>query len=402
MDTRYSHPLVDQLWSTAWTYDAWLQIEAATLVVQQVQGIVPKNDELIDQLTNTQPSLHASLNIAKREETTKHDVAAFLQWIREEVLNKHEDGRWVHFGLTSSDVVDTAQGMRFRAMHRPILSALGNVISELTRLVGDDTALIGRTHGQPAELITMRARAYGWTELLATGATELSRRTSRMAVCKLSGTVGTYAHNPPEVERGVAMALNLQPHGPGATQIVPRARLAAWANAANLTVQACAKIAHDVRLMGLLGETTPVQTEGQVGSSAMAHKINPIRAEKIAGMARMATGYASMLSDLGTWLERDISQSSVERVAVPDLWHVTMHTIEQTTLMLRELQLDQQAIEQGIRQTPELLVHTATLDLIRGGFPIEDARRLALMEQNGIITTPDDAEGAMRNYPSTR
>lgn len=401
MDTRYSHPQVAALWSTEWTYDTWLRIERITLAAQIEYKVIPEaNCNEAAQLMRTEPEVapeHAVEDIARIERRTKHDVAAFLEWVRSHY--PPEVGRWLHFGLTSSDVVDTAQGIRFRAMHPTALGALGNLMSALSEKTLDDTALIGRTHGQPAELITMRTRAYGWLSLLATGAADLSRDTSRVGVCKMSGTVGTYAHNPPEIEQQVARTFKLRPHGPGATQIATRASLAAWAASANNVVQACAKIAHDIRLMGLLGETAPVLADGQVGSSAMAHKVNPIQAEQIAGMARLASGYAMMLADLGTWLERDISMSSVERIAVPDLWHVTLHTIVQTTKLIQGMKLDCPQIEDQIRHTPNLLVHTKTLDLVRGGYHIDEARRLAMVDQHGLITTPEDAFGATMNYP---
>lgn len=375
MDDRYVHPRVSELWSPAWTYAAWLEIETTTLRAQIGEGIVPDTDETTGLLARMQ---HLSFQdthipeIRRIEEKTKHDVVAFLIWLRGEV-GQDSSGRWIHFGLTSSDVVDTAQGMRFRAMHRIVLAALGSLISETTRLIDDRTPVIGRTHGQVAEPMEMRARAWGWLGMLQTGVAELSRRTSHMGVCKLSGPVGTFAHNPLPIEVSVADQLNLRPVGNGATQIASRAALAVWATAANLTVQACAKIAHDIRLMTLLDEVKVPMADGQVGSSSMAHKCNPIRAERIGGLARMASGYALMLSDLSTWLERDIAHSSVERVAVPDLWHITMFCLEETTAILRGFDVQPQVEMPG-----DAYVSWFTLRYIERGHDIEIARKLAL------------------------
>jgi adenylosuccinate lyase len=403
MDPRYANPEVTELWSPGWTYGAWLAIETRTLKHQRDAGIVPAEEtqELLDRLYGLAVQDSDVEDIASYEEETRHDVVAFLRWLREDAVGgglPRDDVRWLHFGLTSSDVVDTAQGMRFREMYECVVGQMNTLISALTRHTLSDTPVVGRTHGQVAEPMSMRARAEGWISLLAPVAADLSRNTRRVAVCKLSGPVGTYAHNPPEIEVKVAMDLDLRPHGMGATQIASRAPLAAWAASANLVVQALAKIAHDIRLMTLLGETETKMAPGQVGSSSMAHKRNPIRAERIEGLARMAEGYASMLGKLGTWLERDIAQSSVERVAVPDLWHVLMFAIEETTTILRLL---------GVKwpeedASGEAYVSWFTLRAIEQGMPVEEARAHAIKESKFQIGRPQSPVTYMANYPSSR
>lgn len=390
------------LWSLPSTYAQWLHIESTVLFHQLKQGIVPEGSPraLSNDLRGvSQPIIdeRAVDLIAEIEQRTKHDVAAFLEWLRGGVKPA---GRWLHFGLTSSDIVDTAQGMRFRDMRIVVLEAMQGLMSELTRWCEDDTPILGYTHGQVAEMMTMRARAWQWVTTLATPAADLSRHTNRVAVCKLSGPVGTYQHNPPEVEEAVARDLDLRPHGPGASQIASRAPLAAWANSAALLVGACAKIAMDVRLMHLNKEAIVQQTDGQIGSSAMAHKRNPIGAEQLGGMARLARGYASMLQPLDVWLERDISHSSVERVAVPDLWHVVMHSIELTTTLLRGLTLNEWKINMGIPQAGvDPLVAGLTLQAISDGMGWEEARRWATERQ--LKATPEQGHIAMRNYPGS-
>lgn len=398
MDIRYSHPEVTELWSPGWTYAAWLAIETRTLVHQRNVKVVPAElTEKLQQYLFDIGVQDADIDrIQLIEEETRHDVVAFLQWLRgginqsEGVFHSMCDqaspcsetcgipadvGKWIHFGLTSSDVVDTAQGMRFREMHPVVLEALGRLVASLGDWTNNQTPITARTHGQVAEPMTMRARAFGWLELVAPCAADLSRSTNRMAVCKLSGPVGTYAHNPRTIELSVAKDLNLRPHGLGATQIASRAPLAAWSNAANLVVQACAKIAHDIRLMTLLGETQTIMEEGQVGSSSMAHKQNPIRAERIAGMARMATGYNHMLADLGTWLERDISMSSVERVAVPDLWHTTLFVIEETTALLKQMM-----VKHSIVRGEAFVSWMTQRGIDERGMSLEDAREWAMVQ----------------------
>lgn len=403
MDSRYTDPEVTNLWSPASIAAQWLAIETTTLRHQIAYDIVPEDEgkPLLIRLEDgsIRPD-QATSAIAGIEARTQHDVAAFLEWVRSNV--KPEAARWLHYGLTSSDVVDTAQGMRFRDMRMHMLSTTGNLVSELNRWCMDDTPILGRTHGQIAEIMTMRARAWHWLTTIATPAADLSRHTGRVAVCKLSGPVGTYAHNGPKLEQVVAQTLGLRPHGPGASQIASRSALAAWANSAALLVGACAKIAMDIRLMDLLGETTKSLAVGQVGSSSMAHKRNPVRAEQIGGMARLARGYASMLQPLDVWLERDMSHSSVERVAVPDLWHVTLHTVRQTTELLKGLTLDEWRINDGIEKAGgDPLVCERTLQLISEGMGWDEARKEALSwSEWSVIVEPANGVRLMANYPA--
>lgn len=377
MISRYSHPLVTELWSPEWTYNAWLRIELETLRHQRHLRVFayPGTGELLAWLDQVQVNEHAVDAIALIERKTKHDVAAFLEWLRAGAPG----GQYIHFGLTSSDLVDTAQGMRFNRMHRHLLGALGELNDALQVWANNRTPVAGRTHGQPAEPTSIRARALHWHRTLAPAMTAVSRSIANTKVCKLSGPVGTFAHNPPELEQRVARALDLIPAGFGMSQIVPRTQLALWASSVSALVAACSKIAMDMRLMNLMGEVRWTQTDGQVGSSSMAHKNNPIIAEQIQGMSRLASGYAQMLQPLDGWLERDISQSSVERVAVPDLWHVLMHTIEQTTRMLLTAELVQVFIDKNLEENANALwVHNTTLTAIAEGETLADAREYAL------------------------
>jgi adenylosuccinate lyase len=383
------------------TCGLWLEIETAVLTHQRKLGIVPPDqgtDDLLFQLGEI--SEFDFRAIIEHENRTRHDVVAFLDWVRKDALNGHYDGRWLHFGLTSSDVVDTAQGMRFREIRNVYLDTVGVLINELNRLSLMDTPILARTHGQPAEVMTMQARVMSWITTLATPAADLSRASTRMAVCKLSGPVGTYNLNQPELEIAVAKQLSLRPHGPGATQIASRAPLAAWANSAALFVSAIGKIAMDLRLMHLTGILAVPMKDGQVGSSSMAHKRNPIGAEQLAGMGRIARGYADMLQPLDTWLERDISQSSVERIAVPGLWHIVLHSIKVITELLVEFQIDEQAAVEEIKAAGVgPLVASLTLNGIMNGMSVDEARRWALGYPHHA--RPEAALHSMRNYPNS-
>jgi adenylosuccinate lyase len=298
-------------------------------------------------------------------------------------------------------VVDTTQGLRFLRAYDSLRFEVGGLMDVLGRWTDSKQPMLGRTHGQPAELLTMEARARAWSANLGVALDDLARDTKRMQVCKLSGPVGTFAHNPPEVELGVAAALGLRAHGAGASQIAARAPLAAWANSAAEVVAVCAKIAMDIRLMNLLNVARVRLDDGQVGSSSMAHKRNPIRAEQVTGLQHLARGYAQMLQPLDGWLERDISQSCVERVAVPDLWHILLRAINQTTGLLLDLDIDERAVNNEIRSSFGPLVMAKTLDLITKNYDVDEARSLA-MQPTDVRAQPDDAALFMRHYPRER
>lgn len=407
MDTRYLHPDVTELWSRKWTLYTWMHILTCTLIHQRTYKVLPL--DLTENIAEQLPTLTMGRSLTPTdlndldeiELRTQHDVAAFLEWMRGEVdrvPGLEGEGRWIGYGLTSSDLVETAQGLRFTAMYATLSDELTGLVSELTRWSIDDTPILGRTHGQIAEPMTMRARAWHWQTLTSWAAGDLLTNTKRMRLCKLSGPTGTFAHNPPMVEVALAVGLGLQPLGAGASQIVPRSALAAWANSAAGLVQALAKIAQDIRLMNLLGEAVVPFAAGQVGSSAMAHKQNPIQAEQVAGLARLAQGYAVMLQPVDNWLERDISMSSVERVAVPDLWHVVLRAIKVVTDLLKGLELDRVAIDQqfdaaGIKP----LTLEFALEAIASGESWEQAREWALSRR--FTATPETGLHFMRNYP---
>jgi adenylosuccinate lyase len=190
--------------------------------------------------------------------------------------------------------------------------------------------------------------------------------------------------------------------GEGASQVTPRTHLALWASAAAAFAAACSKIATDLRLMHLLGEVHMAWGEGQIGSSAMAHKRNPIVAEQLTGMARVVQGYASMLQPLDLWLERDISNSSVERIAVPAIWHLLFHVTKQTTELLRSMQLDENlATERMADNANALWTHKITLESIRSnGMSYDEAREYALEFDIESYDIMGDARWFTRNYPN--
>lgn len=394
MDQRYEHPTVKKLWSPEWTYGTWHQIELAVLEQQRWFEVVNRLDtdvyfhEGTPRCGFNEYDIQAIRDI---EKDTRHDVAAFIQYMREWYGEPH--GRWYHYGLTSSDLIETAQGIRFAELITLLETATGDLISAVGMWTKIHVPTLGRTHGQPAEPITISHRASGWLAHLRQTVPDLLVHTRRMARAKLSGPVGTFAHNPPEIESGAASKLNLEPWGPGASQVIPRADLAAWANQASLLVRVLNKIATDLRLMNMLGEVTEGQGSRQVGSSAMPHKNNPIRLEQIGGMARLAAGYASMLQPIELWMERDISNSSVERVAVPDLWHVLLYSVDSMTRLLTSgVEFDPQRVQANLYEAGHLPYTSQALNVaIWAGDDYDDARSWSTSEKAEMEMTRDPA-----------
>lgn len=400
MDRRYENPQVTALWGLPWTYAAWWRVEKAVLQAQHELGLLGEDGQIESSpiLNMVGPDFYpkAIAAIRDHEATTKHDVASFLTYVRD--WWGEPAGRWIHFGLTSSDIVDTAQAMRFSEMLASLNTAAGQLHRAIRNWEDTDLALLGRTHGQPAEPTNICVRAAHWSESMNAAAMSLGFDAQDMCKAKIAGPVGTFASVPPAVEFAVAKSLGLAAQGHGASQIAPRLPLAKWASSASQLVNVCAKIAMDVRLMNLVGEVGWAKAPGQVGSSSMAHKNNPIIAEQIGGMARLAAGYAAMLQPLDVWLERDISHSSVERVAVPDLWHVLLHTMDQTAKMLDMMQANTIRAEMNIDDAcNEAWVHHNTLEEIRGGMSAEQAREFAL--EVDMCGSYAQASDFMRNYP---
>lgn len=402
MDRRYQHPAVERLWSPEWTYAAWWKIEQAIIRAQrnhmpEVNG--PETDALLSDKEPRFSDPDVLAMIGEMEKATKHDVAAFVNYMREWFGTT--SGRWIHYGVTSSDLVDTAQGMRFKELQSTSELVQYQLVQALHLWTQKPTVVLGMTHGQPAEPTSMQVRASHWHVLLTDALTDLTAGTNLMMRAKIAGPVGTYAHNPPQVEADVAFELGLVSQTYGSSQVIPRGYLARWASAAAHVMQVCAKIAMDLRLMNLLREAGEPLDDGQVGSSSMAHKVNPIRAEQITGLARVGLAYSDMLQPLDLWLERDISHSSVERIAVPDLWHLVLHVMGQTTRLLERTELVGLIVEKNLEDSANAAyVSHATYGNIRDGMDAEAARKYGnLIDIESYDLMYDMRRDFLKNYP---
>jgi adenylosuccinate lyase len=324
MIPRYTHPEMGRLWSDQRRYETWLAVEIAAAEAMAAAGLVPAAAARdIREL--------GAFDIARIEEieaTTHHDVIAFTTAVAEKV---GPSARWLHFGLTSSDVVDTAQAIQMRDACDLISSDL-EALAEAVRARADEhrrTPMIGRTHGVHAEPMTFGLKLALWYAELQRNVERVRRVRGIVAVGMISGAVGTFAHLPPSIEEDVCRRLGLEP-APVSSQVIQRDRHADLMAALAICGASLEKFALEIR--GLqkteIGEVEEPFAKGQKGSSAMPHKRNPIGCEQIAGLARLLRGNAvAALENVALWHERDISHSSVERVILPDTFIALDHML---------------------------------------------------------------------------
>jgi adenylosuccinate lyase len=371
MIPRYTHPEMGRIWSDARRYQTWLQVEVAAADAMARAGIVPA-EAARDIREN------GGFDVARIEEierTTQHDVIAFTTAVQEHV---GPSARWLHFGLTSSDVIDTAQALQMREACDLILKGLGALLSAVRERAVEHrrTPMIGRTHGVHAEPMTFGLKLALWYAELERDVARVQRARDVIAVGKLSGAVGTFAHLPPSVEADVCRSLGLTP-APVASQVIQRDRHAELLGALAITGSTLEKMALEVR--GLqkteIGEVEEPFAKGQKGSSAMPHKRNPIGCEQIVGMARLLRGYATAaLENNALWHERDISHSSVERVVLPDGFIALDHMLRRMTRIVSGMVVYPERMRENLQRSRGVVFSgTVLLELARRGVSREQA-----------------------------
>ncbi|MEQ1788659.1 MAG: adenylosuccinate lyase, partial [Acidimicrobiales bacterium] len=315
MIRRYTNPEMGRIWTEERRYEAWLAVELAAADAMAAAGIVPV--EAARELR-----AKGAFDIARIEEiekTTQHDVIAFTTSVAEHV---GPSARWLHFGLTSSDVVDTAQALQIVEATDLILKLLGELRAAVRTRAEEHrrTPMIGRTHGVHAEPMTFGLKLALWYDQLGRDIGRMTHARTAIAVGQISGAVGTFAHLDPAIEADVCARLGLAP-APISTQVIQRDRHAELFSALAIAGASLETFALEIR--GLqkteIGEVEEPFAKGQKGSSAMPHKRNPIGCEQIVGLARLLRGNATAaFENVALWHERDISHSSVERVILPD------------------------------------------------------------------------------------
>lgn len=315
MIERYTRPQMGAVWTDQARMEAWLRVEVAAVESLAEQGIVPAEDAIrVREL-----AAFSVEQVNEREKVTDHDVAAFVDIVAASI---GDAGRWVHHGLTSSDVLDTALGVQLKKAGEIVLEGARAYRDALVAKAREHvaTVAVGRTHGVHAEPTTFGVKLAGFAFEADRNLHRLERAVEQAAVGALSGAVGTYASNGPEFEELVLRRLELRPEDVS-TQVVPRDRHAELLTAIALAGAGLERFAVEIRHLQRteVREVEEPFRAGQKGSSAMPHKRNPITTERITGIARLLRGYAlAGMEDVALWHERDISHSSVERVALPD------------------------------------------------------------------------------------
>jgi len=319
MIPRYSRPQMVALWTPEARLRRWRDVELAALEGMVAEGIAPK--EALDACKAKAGDFTAedAAKIDEIEKTTKHDVIAFLTFMEQRV---GPEARWLHFGMTSSDVLDTALGMTLRDAAELLLQGLerAQAAVKVRAFEHRRTQMVGRSHGIHAEPITFGLKLAIWYDELSRAKKRLLAARDTISYGKISGAVGTFAHLPPSVEKHAMAALGLK-GAPASNQIVQRDRHAEYFTALALLAGSIEKFAVEIRHLQRteVREAEEAFTPGQKGSSAMPHKRNPVLSENLTGLARLMRGYAvSAMEDVALWHERDISHSSVERVIGPD------------------------------------------------------------------------------------
>jgi adenylosuccinate lyase len=313
---RYTRPEIGVVWSPQRKFECWLEVELAATEAWAEEGAVPREAAEAAR-ANAAFTVEA---VNEREKVTDHDVAAFVDVVAASV---GEHGRWVHYGLTSSDVLDTALALQLREAGEVVLASARAYRDALLEraLEHRDTLCVGRTHGVHAEPTTFGLRLAGSAFEADRNLDRLTAAFAQLAFGKLSGAVGTYASAPPSVEARVMERLGLK-HEDVATQVIPRDRHAVLLSQVALAGAGLERFATEVRNLQrteVREVEEPFASGAQKGSSAMPHKRNPIRTERITGLARVLRGYAQAgLENVALWHERDISHSGAERVILPD------------------------------------------------------------------------------------
>ncbi|HEX6651825.1 MAG TPA: adenylosuccinate lyase [Thermoleophilaceae bacterium] len=375
MIERYTRPEMGAVWSERRKLDTWLQVELAVVDVLSEQGVVPDEDaaEIRDRASFTVEA------VKEREQVTDHDVAAFVDVVARSV---GEAGRWVHHGLTSSDVLDTALGLQLSQAGMILVGGAVDYRNALAKRAREhaDTLCVGRTHGVHAEPTTFGVKLAGFAFEAHRNLLRLERAVEGVSVGALSGAVGTYAANGPEVEEAVLKRLGLARESVS-TQVVPRDHHAELLSAIALAGAGLERFATEIRHLQrteVREVEEPFRAGAQKGSSAMPHKRNPITTERITGIARLLRGYAQTgLENVALWHERDISHSSVERVTLPDATILLDYAQHLAIRVVEGMTVHADRMRENLNITHGALYsQRALLALVEAGHSRDDAYRI--------------------------
>jgi adenylosuccinate lyase len=373
---RYTRPELGALWTEEARMDAWREVELAACA--ELPGLLGADGPSESELEAIRGAAFTVAEVAERERVTDHDVAAFVDVLAASV---GEAGRWIHFGLTSSDVLDTALALQLRAAGEVIVAGARELTGAFAARAREHvhTVCVGRTHGVHAEPTTFGLKLAGFAFEAHRNAERLERAFAQVAVGAVSGAVGTYAATSPEFEARVLARLGLA-REPVSTQVVPRDRHAELLGAIALAGAGLERFATELRHLQRteVREAQEPFRAGQKGSSAMPHKRNPIKSEQISGLARVLRGNAqAALEDVALWHERDISHSSVERVILPDCTILIDYLQHSAIRLVREMTVDAERMRANLELTHgALFSQRVLLALVATGMTREDAYRI--------------------------
>lgn len=375
MIERYQSESIENIWNPKAKASVWLEVELAICQAHENRGSIPKG--------TTEKLRKAArfdiLRMAELEKETRHDLMAFVRNVSE---NVGEDGRWIHFGVTSYDVIDTALALMLRRSLEVIRASLGDLQSVISKRAIEfiDTPMIGRTHGVHAEPITFGFKLAGWFAELKRADDRICNCIEEISVGKISGPVGIYGVVTPEVESEVCTILNLRPD-PASTQIISRDRHAYVLSVLSVLGGTLERIATELRNLQRT-EILEVQEEfgtGQTGSSAMPHKRNPWQSETICGLARVLRGNTlAMLESVSTWHERDLTNSSVERIVFPDSFHLVDFMLKRLAVIMDRLIVFPERMLSNLQLMGDLVFSEHLMSaLIEKGLSREQAYKIA-------------------------
>ena len=405
MIARYTRPDMGRIWSDENKFRTWLEVELAASETLAEMGEVPADAaSLLRQ--------HAGFSVARIfeiEREVKHDVVAFTTAVAESMAAAgHADAsRWLHYGLTSNDVVDTAQALQIAQASKLLAAGLAGLRTALRdrALEFKDTVQVGRTPGVHAEPITFGLKFALWYDEALRNQARFAAAAAEMEVGKISGAVGTFSHTPPEAEERICAKLGLRA-APIASQVISRDRHAAYLSALALIAALLEKIALEVRHLQRteVREAEEAFSAGQKGSSVMPHKRNPVTCEQICGLARVVRANAQAgFENIALWHERDISHSSVERVILPDSTILTDYLLARTTSLVRNLRVFPERMRRNLDLTGGLIFSAQLLnDLAAAGMLRETAYRVVqghamrCWEQGGDFRAAIEADPEIR------
>lgn len=351
MIERYSLPQMKKIWSEKSKFDKWLQVEIAVCEAWAELGTIPK--KAIPKIKAARYSLK---RIAEILQITHHDMTAFIQAVSESL---GEESRFIHLGLTSSDVIDTALSLQLKEASKLLAQDIADLITVLEAKAVEykQTIMMGRTHGVHAEPITFGLKLALWTQEMKRNATRLAEAEKNISVGKISGAVGTYATVSPEIEEKACIKLGLTP-APISSQIIQRDRHAQFVTTLAIIASSLEKFATEIRSLQrteILEAEEPF-AKGQTGSSAMPHKRNPELCERVCGLARLVRGNAlTSMENIALWHERDISHSSTERIILPDSCLVLDYVLNIFTSVMKGLQVYPENMRHNLEITQGLV-----------------------------------------------